>query len=195
MALQIKTAFAAFAINAYIAGVDAADFTRSAAFESVEAFVAAATAFQPSAAKTDLSPLFTIRELGQPEDPKTGAPVSAASIRSAAPLWSDASHALVFVTATPPTDATHSAVGVLFLLHRSKQLWRIADLQRFTATGKYADVSAELTAGTGVGYQLGSEGMMPVVTIREAQGGRGYGYQISASYTFRASKLSRINPE
>jgi hypothetical protein len=48
----------------------------------------------------------------------------------------------VFVTAAPPTDATHSAVGVLFLLHHSNHAWHIADLKRFTATSKEAKVSA-----------------------------------------------------
>jgi len=173
--------------------MDAADFARSSAFESVDAFVVAATAFQPAINKTDLSPVFTVRELGQPEDPKTGTPMAATSIHSAVALWADDSHALVFVTATPPTQATHSAVGVLFLLKHTNDSWRIADHQRFAATGKEAEVSAELTAGAGSGSHLGSEGMKPVVTVKESQGGRGYAYQISASYTLEASKLKRLD--
>jgi|SRR5947208_16426729 len=84
------------------------------------------------------------------------------------------------------------ASGVLFLLVRRDKSWRIADLLRFTATGKEAEVSAELTAGTGSGYHLGAEGMSPVVTVKESHGGRGYAYQIYASYTFSASKLNRL---
>ncbi len=191
----MRIAFLALAVGASIPHVDAADFAQSSAFESVDAFVAAATSFQPATSKSDLSPLFTVRELGQREDPKTGKPIAATSIQSAVALWADDSYAVVFVTAAPPTEATGSAVGVLFLLKRTNDSWRIADHQRFVATGKEAEVSAKLTAGTGSGYHLGSEGMEPVVTVKESQGGRGYAYQISASYTLKASKLKRLNLE
>ena len=191
----VRIAFLALAVGASISHVDAADFARGSAFRSVDAFVAAATSFQPAISKGDLSLLFTVRELGQPEDPKTGTPVVATFIQSAVALWADDSHAIVFVAAAPPTDATRSAVGVLFLLKRTDNSWRIKDQQRFVATGKEAEVSAELTSGTGGGYHLGSEGMEPVVTVKESQGGRGYTYQISASYTLKASKLKRLNLE
>jgi hypothetical protein len=188
----VRTALLSLAIGASVLRADAGDFARSSAFESVDAFVAAATAFQPSATKSDLSPLFTIRELGQPEDPKTGTPIPATSVQSCVALWSNDSHALVFVTAVPRTEATRSAIGVLFVLSRRKTSWRITDSQRFTATGKDAGVSAELTGGTGSGYHLGSDGMKPVVTIKESHGGRGYSYRLSASYTINASKLQRL---
>ncbi|HZJ14351.1 MAG TPA: hypothetical protein VFD27_04840 [Chthoniobacteraceae bacterium] len=170
---------------------DEGNFARSSAFESVEAFVAAAAAFQPATARSDLSALFTVREPGF-EGPKTGTLIAATSIQSSVALWSSDTHAVVFVTATPITDATRSAVGVLFLLNRTRKSWRIADSLRFTATGKEAEVSAELTAGTGSGYHLGSDSMKPIVTIKESQGGRGYAYQLSASYTLSASKLERL---
>ena len=173
----------------------AADFTRWSIFDSVDAFVAAAKAFKPANAKTDMSALFTVRDLGQREDPKTGTPVSASAIRSSAALWSDDSNAMVFVTAAPRTEATQSVVGVLFLLTQFHERWHIFDYIQFIATGKYADVSARLTADTGTGYRLGTEGMKPVVTITESQGGRGYSYQLSASYSFHANKLKRIELE
>jgi hypothetical protein len=53
-------------------------------------------------------------------------------------------------------------------------------------------VSAELTASTSGGYHLGSDDMKPVVTVKESQGGRGYAYRLSASYTVKASKLERF---
>jgi hypothetical protein len=93
----------------------------------------------------------------------------------------------------PATQATRSCVGVLFLLVRENDRWKIADLLRFTATGKYANISAELTAETSSGYRLGSEDMAPIVTIKKSNGGRGYSYEASASYTFRASKLERLD--
>src|SRR5207249_1487412 len=135
----VRIAFLALAVGASIPHVDAADFARSSAFGSVGAFVAAATSFQPATSKSDLSPLFTGRELGQPEDSKTGRPIAATSIQSAVALWADDSHAFVFVTAAPSTDATRSGVGVLFLLTRTNDSWRIADHQRFVATGKEAE--------------------------------------------------------
>jgi hypothetical protein len=189
----VRIAFLALAFASSIPHVDAADFARASAFASVDAFIAAATSFYPATSKSDLSPLFTVRELGQSDDPKTGTPVAATSVQKAVALWADDSYALVFVTAVPPTEATRSAVGVLFLLERTNDLWRIKDHQRFVATGKYGEVSAEPTAGDGTGYHLGSDGMQPVITVKESQGGRGYAFQISGSYTVKASKLKRLD--
>jgi hypothetical protein len=101
----MRTALLALAVGASVLRSDGGDFARSSAFESVDAFVAAATAFQPATTKSDLSALFMVRELGQPEDPKTGTPIVATSIQSSVALWSNDSHALVFVTAAPPTAA------------------------------------------------------------------------------------------
>jgi hypothetical protein len=188
----VKTIVLALAFAALLLPTHAADFGRQSVFESVEAFVAAAVAFQPATTKSDLSALFTVPELGQAEDPNTGKPIAATSIQSSVPLWSNDTAALVFVAAAPPTEATHAAVGVLFLLSRTKKSWRISDSLRFVATGKEAEVSAELTAYAGTGCQLGTGGNVPIVTVKESHGGRGYAYQISASYTFKASKLERV---
>src|SRR5581483_6554186 len=150
---------------------------------------------RPAESKTDIARLFTIAEMGQPEDPRTGKPVVPEDLNSCEAVWEDATHALVFAVATPKTEATRSAAGVLFLLSQSHHRWSISDLHRFTATGKYAEVTCELTAGVGTGYQLGEEGMRPIVTIKEAHGGRGYGYQLSASYTLTGNRLKRLDLE
>ena len=181
-----------FVFAAFIFNVSGAEFSRSSDFESVESFVAAAKSFEPITAKGDMSALFTVPEMGQPEDPKTGKPVAAPAIKSCDVLWGDDSFALVFVLAEPQTETTHSFVGVLFLLKQMKAHWQIADTLRFTAAGKEANISAKLTAGTGTGYHLGSEGMFPVVTVAEWNGGRGYSNEISASYSFISSKLKRL---
>jgi hypothetical protein len=179
----------------FLMSAHASEFTRAGSFDSVAAFVAAAKAFRPAESKTDIARLFTIAEMGQPKDPKTGKPVVPESLDSCEAVWEGATHALVFGVATPKTEATQSAVGVLFLLSQSHHRWSISDLHRFTATGKYAEVTCELTAGVGTGYHLGEDGMRPVVTIKEAQGGRGYGYRLSASYTLTDNRLKRLDLE
>src|SRR2546428_7032373 len=124
----------------------AAEFTRQSAFDSVESFVTAAKAFQPAATQGQLSSLFMIPEMGETNH---GKPISASAIQSCDIIWSDEAAALLIAVASPPTEATCSCVGVLFMLVRRDKSWRIADLLRFSATGKEAEVSAELTARTG----------------------------------------------
>ncbi len=187
----MKTTLFVLLFGASILRAESADFARSGKFESVDAFVAAATAFQPATHKSDLTALFTVKEPGQTDDPKAGSPVVAKTIETASMLWSDESHALIFVRAAPPTEATPSAVGVLFLLEHEKDAWRIADSLRFSALGKWARVVAEITANPGSGTELKD----PVVTVQETQGGRGYNYGISASYAFEGSKLKRMELE
>ena len=121
--------------------------------------------------------------------------VPAIAIKACANIWSDDESALVFGTANPPTYATRSSIGVLFLLVHHRDAWRIADVLRFAATGKEAEVSAELTAFAGSGRPLGSKGFVPVVTVKESQGGRGYAYDTCASYKFVGSKLKRFELE
>jgi len=179
----------ALAFAALVLPMNAAEFDRQSAFVSVEAFVTAAKAFQPASAKGDLSSLFTIPEMGEDNH---GKPITAPVIQSCDPIWSGDDSALVIAVASPPTEATRSSIGILFLLVRQRDRWHIADLLRFTATGKEAEVSAELTAYAGTGYRLGSEGMAPIVTIKESHGGRGYAYQAYASYTLNKSKLQRL---
>jgi hypothetical protein len=181
----VRTTFLSLGLTALVLQASAADFTRAASFDSVDAFVVAAKAFQPATSTSDLSALFTVRELGQPEDPKTGMPISAATIESATALWSNDAQALIFVTAAPPTDATRFSVATLFLLTRERGVWQVADLLRFSTTGKYAQVSAELT----------SDGRSPVITIKESHGGRGSSYQSSASYFPDNLKLKRLELE
>jgi hypothetical protein len=188
----MKTTALFLAFSTLLLQAGAEDFSRASKFASVAAFVAAAKTFLPATTKSDLASIFTVRELGQREDPKTGTPVVATAIQSSDSLWANNAYAIVFVSATPPTEATRSSVGVLFLLVQGNGQWRISDFLRFTATGKEAEISAELTAGTGTGYHLGNEGMAPVVTVKESQGGRGYAYQAYASYSLNGSKLKRL---
>ena len=152
----------------------------------------AVKAFQPAASKGKLSALFTISDRGEDEQ---GESVSALAIESCDTIWSDDKSALLFATAKPPTIATHSVIGVLFLLVHQRDGWRIADFLRFTATGKDSALSAKQTTFAGGGGQLSSEGFHPVVTVNELQGGRGYSYETCASYTFARLKLKRLELE
>lgn len=186
----MKTTFLALIISVFVMRAVAGEFARSSTFESVDSFVTAASKFLPRTTKSDLSPLFTVRIRENPPNP----PVTATGIQSSSLLWSGESSALVFVTAIPPTDdeiGMPSAVGILFLLSRHKTKWHIADLKRFTAVGKYAGVSAELTTGDDWENPV----RHPIITIKETQGGRGYSYELSASYHFNGSTIKRLKLE
>src|SRR5262245_50001733 len=187
----VKTKILFSALGAFIAATEAAELNRESLFDSVEEFVTAVKAFQPAASKGELASLFTIPEMGH-ENP--GKPTAASAIRSCESIWSDDRSSLLFATANPPTVGTYSNIGVLFLLVHQRDGWRIADLLRFTATGKDSALSAKQTAFAGGGGQLNSEGH-PVVTVNELQGGRGYSYETCASYTFARSKLKRLELE
>jgi len=189
MKCSIRTQIFVLILGMSIPRLHAADFTRSTVFDSVQQFISATGAFRPASAHSDLSALFTVREEGQPDDPKTGKPVAAPAIKSCDSLWQDDTHALVFAYAMPPLEATNCRVGVLFFLEYTHGHWSIKDNLRFIATGRDAAVSADLTVGTGSGYKLGDQNMEPVVTVTESQGGGGYSYQSSASYTITASGL------
>jgi hypothetical protein len=184
----MKPIILVFAIVALAFPMHAADFSRKSTFHSIEAFIATAKTFQPSNSKSDLSSLFVIPEMGEDNH---GQPIAARTVQSCATVWAGDDSALLLAVASPPTVGTRSCVGILFLLVRQDQ-WQIADLRRFSARGKYAEISAELTAATGTGYHLGTEGMAPVVTIKASHGGRGYAYQAYESYTFEASKLKPL---
>ena len=165
-----------------------AGVTRASHFDSVQGFMTAMGVFKPAKSESDLSALFTVLQLGQPEDPETGKPVAAQTIESCNLLWQDKELALVYASAAPVLEATRCEVGVLFLLKYADGGWRIADDVKVTATGKDAGISEQLTADVGTGYALGKD-FPPVVTITESEGGRGYEYQASASYQIARLKL------
>lgn len=170
---------------------NAVEFSRSAHFASVEAFVTAAKAFKPASTKSDLTSLFTVPELGQAEDRKTAKPVTAPAIESSEAMYNDDTQAFVFITAKPPIEATHEIVGVLFLLVHQNGAWQISDLKRFTAIGKYGDVKAEICGHIDAGIDKD----IPIVTINESQGGRGGHYQVSATYKAVSSRLQQVELE
>ncbi len=188
----MRTAFLALIISALVQRTAADGFARSSTFESVESFATAASQFLPRTTKSDLSRLFMvrIREGGPPSTL-----VTAPAIESSSALWSNESSALVFVTAIPPSDdelGLPSAVGIMFLLNRHKTKWHIIDLKRFTAVGKYANVSAEIS---GEGRDGSGFHDLPVFTVTETQGGRGVNWTLRATYHMDAFRLKRLELE
>ena len=188
----MKTALLFFGLAAFVAVTEGSELNRESVFDSVDGFVTAIKAFQPAVSKGKLAEVFTISDRGDDEERTS---VTATVVEACDNIWSDEKAALLFASAKPPTVATDSHIGVLFLLVRRRDNWRIADLLRFTAIGKDAGVSAKLTAFAGSGRQLGSEGFDPVVRVNESHGGRGYAYDTCASYKLAGSKLKRLELE
>ena len=178
--------------------VFAGELKRADRFESVEAFVAAVKGLVPASEKGEIASLFSVKEPGQPEDPKTGTQCFAEKVESCEVLYVDGtsssqdeasvSLALVFAKVQPPTEATRSEVGVFFLLSRQKNRWRVADLLRFQALGKYSGIEVNVTS-------TGNHGKTcpDFVTVTEHQGGRGYSYEISATYKCEGLKFKKVD--
>jgi hypothetical protein len=163
---------------------------RGSRFNSVDAFIAKLRTFEPSQTSNWLSYQFGAVELGQPEDPNTGTIVVPAKIQSCTVISDNADAAVIFATARPATTATPSEVGMLFSLRQAGQTWRIAACKRFEATGKYASVKCVLTCGADSPPGACPERL--VVTIGESQGGRGYSFQTSASYSV-SDTITRVD--
>ena len=155
------------------------------AYESPSAFVKAVVEAKPGSDHTTFTDIFQVREVGQPEDPKTGLPVRAQKLVCDGVLWSNDAVAFVFVRAEPPTDATRSAVGVLFLLEKSSGSWLIADKLVRTQYGKYSNVSAKVTVTKA----------FPVVTMTEVSGGRGHSDEFHSNFTFSTNKIVELDPK
>jgi len=186
----VETAILFVALTELVLATDQSELNRKSVFDSVDGFVTAIKSFQPSATEGELASLFTIPEMGAEN---RGKPIIALNIESCDTIWSNDKSALLFATANAPTVGTESHIRVLFLLRHQRNGWLIADLLRFAATGKDAGLSAKLTASAAIERQLGSEEVDPVVTVREIQGGRGYAYEMCASYKFAGSKFKRFD--
>lgn len=167
---------------------NAGDFSTEATFPTLAALQSALTAYTPATSSTALRAVFSLPEPGEIADGETRATRTAATLIGCDQLCSDAQTALLFATARPATDATPSEVGVLFLIVRQNEGWRVVDHQRFVAFGKYAKVVAELTAA---GHKPEVQPSPPIITVKEFQGGRGYSYDLSASYTIKDQKITR----
>ena len=179
-ALLALLAIHAFALNA-------AELSREVTYQSLVEFVATAQSFRPATSKGEFQKLFSIPELGEMDPGEVRPNRIADSMTACETVWSGDQWALVLARARPPTTATPSEIGLLIYLERATTGWMIKDVCRFTAIGKYALIEAA-TAGTD---RNGIMSFPPLVTIKEFQGGRGYSYELSATYTIEAHKIVR----
>ncbi len=171
----------------------AADLSQEAAYHSLEEFVNSAKAFRPSLSKGEFQKFFSIPELGEIAQEEIRPVRIADSVMACETVWSVDRAAVVFVTARPPTEATPSEIGLLIYVERAVTGWKIKDVSRFIATGKYARITAELTAAGGSGSAPSTVSAPPIVTVKEFQGGRGQSFDLSASYTVKAQKIVRLD--
>ena len=195
--MRMKIAIIGLAL-CFGSAVFAGELKRADRFESVEAFVAAVKTLAPASGKGEIASVFSVKEPGQPEDPKTGTLCFAERVESCEVLEADgkssyqdqpaSSLALVFAKAYPPTGAMRSVVGALFLLSRDKDGWGVVDMLRFQALGKYSDIEVRLTS---MGYN--GKTCPDFVTVTEHQGGRGYSCEISATYEREGLKFKKAD--
>jgi hypothetical protein len=146
-------------------------------FASPEEFISKLAAFEPAKADTYFGFLFTTKELGQPEEPQMGAMTRAEKVDSCQKLFADDQIALVFALANPPTQATPTRVGVLFLLSNVAGQWRIADFRKFTAEGKESGIKMTFNSG------YIPQRTPPTVMVTEFEGGRGFSQTSTRSYS------------
>ncbi|MEO8206024.1 MAG: hypothetical protein ABI615_07570 [Chthoniobacterales bacterium] len=121
-----------------------------------------------------------------------GAPLRSYTAKAFDPsgvLWHSADRAIFWVTAKPPTTATPCTVGALILTIFQNDKWVVRDTIRFTASGKYNAAMAEIS--TGFSRPDNDE---PVVTVTLSQGGRGYSYRESFTYSLEKTKFRLHRP-
>lgn len=165
--------------------------TRASEFESVAAFTESIAVFKPAEAKdNDFAYLFAAQD--GPNQPKPRQWILAASVKACDVLSQADDKALVFALAEPPTEASKSCAGVLFLLIKRGSYWAIADYQEFKTFGKYASIEAQES-----GYIWHNEAkpvFNPFWTIKQSDGGRGVSYVTNTSYQIVDEKLVILGP-
>jgi len=94
-------------------------------------------------------------------------------------LWQRDNRAIYFATARPPTEATQEEIGVLIAARRGASgKWNVMKSIRLEATGGEASTAVEVTSDAAV-----PSDDVPVITVTLNQGGRGYSYAESFTYS------------
>jgi hypothetical protein len=103
---------------------------------------------------------------------------TASSFLTSQLLWQNGAQALYYATAHPPTWATREEIGVLIAARCGGDgKWHVMKSLRFEAIGKEGGTNVKLTSFDPLGQGH------PVVTVTLDQGGRGYSYSESFTYT------------
>lgn len=92
---------------------------------------------------------------------------------------------VIWSLAEPPTAATKTVVGGLFVLTLKEGQWRTTDAKRFEVSGKDSAAQARPTS---------SGSAAPHLTVTLHQGGRGEAWEESASYVVKEGKLCLALP-
>ncbi len=96
-------------------------------------------------------------------------------------LWQQGDQAIYWATGNPPTEATNEQFGVLVAARRNAAgIWKVMKSIRLEATGKEALATAETTESASV-----PEYDVPVIVVTLTQGGRGYAYDESFTYSMK----------
>lgn len=112
-------------------------------------------------------------------------PYAAIGFASVTTLIETAECKVIWSLAEPPTTATKTLVGGLFVLTHKEGQWHTTDARRFEASGKEAAAQAMPTS---------SGSAAPHLTVTLHQGGRGEAWEESASYVVKDGKLCLALP-
>lgn len=93
---------------------------------------------------------------------------------------------IVWTKANPPSTATRTEVGGLFLLELKDNKWVILDSLRFETSGKYCGADCELASDNET---------PPYLKISLSIGGRGASHEEVATYTLKDGKFILALPK
>ena len=108
-------------------------------------------------------------------------------------IWSGGKSALLFATAKPPRSGRILIFEFCFYSFTSATVGGLTTAF-YRQWGKTQDLP-QLTASAAIARQLGSEDFDLVIMVDKHLGGRGYAYEICASYKIAGSKLKRFDLE
>lgn len=111
---------------------------------------------------------------------------TAKDFSSITPLIEEPGCKVIWAIAEPPTTATKTVIGGLFVLSLKEGQWTTTDAKRFEAAGKDSNASASLTS---------SGSTAPHITVTLHQGGRGAAWEESASYVVKKGELVLALPD
>jgi hypothetical protein len=141
------------------------------------------------ASNPKLNRWLTVQMVEDGDGPKKS--YTASGFASSTILWHQGDEAIYWAIGNPPTEATNEQFGVLVAAKRNAAgIWKVMKSIRLEATGKDALATAELTESASV-----PEYDVPVVVVTLTQGGRGYAYNESFTYSMKDDNFILHQPE